>query len=224
MQFGTDAEILGLAGPIHDAVRRAIVTMELPPGAVIDPKALAEMHGVSPTPVREALGRLQQEGLVRIHPQSRTVVTHIHLGHIQEAHFLRMAVETEVTRSVAEAPRQDMITDARRTISLQEGAAVSGRSEAFQHFGQQFHHTLFDAAGRAGLQLILRRKGAVIERIETLHTPEAEDDILEAHDGIVAAIARRDGDRAVEVMRRHLNPVIAHIDTLQKRYPRSFVP
>lgn len=219
-----EGEFETLAQGIHAALRRRIIDLNLTPGAVLNPKALAEEHGTSPTPVREALFLLQQEGLVRIQPQSRTVVTHIGLAQVHEAHFLRLAVETEVTRALAGECRQDVIARARSAIALQDGAATAGAQDAFRAFGDMFHATLFGAVGKDGLRAILHRRSAVMERMEHLQPFEGDAEILDAHDRIVGGIARRDGDGATEAMRRHLNPVMSHVDSLQRRFPKYFAP
>ncbi|MGO8433620.1 GntR family transcriptional regulator, partial [Rhizobium johnstonii] len=65
---------------------------------------LTETYEVSQTPTRDALQLLPQEGLVRIYPQSSTVVTRIDVLQIYEAHFLLVALETEVCRRPATDP------------------------------------------------------------------------------------------------------------------------
>ncbi|WP_136684997.1 GntR family transcriptional regulator [Falsirhodobacter xinxiangensis] len=219
-----EGEFETLAQGIHATLRRRIIDLNLSPGAVLHPKALAEEHGTSPTPVREALILLQQEGLVRIQPQSRTVVTHIGLAQVHEAHFLRLAVETEVTRELAGECRQEVIARARSAIAMQDGAATAGAQDAFRAFGDMFHATLFGAVGKEGLRAILHRRSAVMERMEHLHPFEGDDAILDAHDRIVRGIALRDGDGATDAMRRHLNPVMSHVDSLQRRFPGYFAP
>jgi len=77
------------------------VTLDLPPGSVLSLKDMADEFGISPTPVREALILLGEEGLVDIVPQSRTAVALINVQSAKEAHFLRRSVEVEIARLLA---------------------------------------------------------------------------------------------------------------------------
>jgi DNA-binding GntR family transcriptional regulator len=76
---------------------------------------LTATYEVSQAPIREAMQLLKQEGLVRIYPRSRTVVTRIDM-----AHFLRVALETEVCRRLSADPDPAAVTRARSIIKMQE--------------------------------------------------------------------------------------------------------
>ena len=75
-----------------------IIALELPPGSPLSRAALATQFGVSSTPIRDALMRLAEEGLVDVFPQHATVVSRIDVGLAQQAHFLRQALELEIVR------------------------------------------------------------------------------------------------------------------------------
>lgn len=82
------------SGRIYDDLRQRILSLELPPGTNLLRTELAAKYQVSQTPLRDALQRLEQDGLVQIFPQSRTMVTRIDIPLIHEAYFLRTALET----------------------------------------------------------------------------------------------------------------------------------
>ena len=88
---------------VYQDLRKCIITLELPPDTTLAGRELTETCEVSQTPIREALRALSQEGLVRIQPQSRMVVTRIDIPAILEAHFLRVSLDTEVCRGLAAA-------------------------------------------------------------------------------------------------------------------------
>jgi len=77
---------------VYANLRDRIVKLDLPPGTPLLRAELAETHGVSLTPLRDALQQLAKEGLVRIYPQSRTLVTPIDMSAIREAQFMRIAL------------------------------------------------------------------------------------------------------------------------------------
>jgi DNA-binding transcriptional regulator YhcF (GntR family) len=92
-------------GPLPDAVLRGgrarIVSLAMPPGTRLSRPELAEAFDVSQTPVRDATLKLEQEGLVDIHPQSKTVVSRIDVEHARKTQFLRLALELEIGRTLA---------------------------------------------------------------------------------------------------------------------------
>src|SRR5687767_7668084 len=86
------------APQVFDHLREQILSLELAPGTVLSRAELADAFGLSQTPIRDALIRLAEEGLVDIFPQHATAVSRIDVGSARQAHFLRRAIETEVVR------------------------------------------------------------------------------------------------------------------------------
>ncbi len=80
------------APQVFERLRDMIVSLALPPGSPLSRAALAEQFGVSSTPVRDALMRLDKEGLVDVFPQYATVGSKVDVGLAQQAHFLRHAL------------------------------------------------------------------------------------------------------------------------------------
>src|SRR5437879_7698853 len=89
------------APQVFERLRGMIISLDLPPGSPLSRNALAEQFGVSSTPIRDALMRLEEEGLVEVFPQYATVVSRIDIGLAQQAHFLRQALELEIVKALA---------------------------------------------------------------------------------------------------------------------------
>src|SRR5437879_13407777 len=89
------------APQVFERLRGMIISLDLPPGAPLSRAALAGQFGVSSTPIRDALMRLEEEGLVDVFPQYATVVSRVDVRLAQQAHFLRQAVELEIVRGLA---------------------------------------------------------------------------------------------------------------------------
>ena len=83
---------------IENELRRLIIALELPPGSRLSEQDIAERHGVSRQPVREALIGLARTRLVEIQPQRGTTVVKISVRKMMEARFVREAIETAVVR------------------------------------------------------------------------------------------------------------------------------
>src|SRR6185295_11018224 len=89
------------APQVFERLRGMIITLALPPGSALSRAELATQFGVSSTPIRDALMRLEEEGLVDVFPQYATVVSRIDIRLAQQAHFLRQAIELEIVRGLA---------------------------------------------------------------------------------------------------------------------------
>src|SRR5450432_3992404 len=95
---GRDA---GKARRVYEHLRRGICRLRLPPGAVLDRDEIARRMGVSRAPVREAVARLAEEGLVEIFPQRGSFVAPIRRTQVRQSLFVRMALEVEAARRAA---------------------------------------------------------------------------------------------------------------------------
>src|SRR5262245_16544790 len=111
---------------VVDALREAIVSLELEPGTMLDKAALCERLGVSRFPISEALSRLQSEGLVEIQPQKGTIVSLIRLSDARENMFVRRSLETEAVRQLAGSISDDTLTALRRNLRYQKTAVDAG--------------------------------------------------------------------------------------------------
>ena len=215
----------GTVQRVYDDLRRRIVTLELPPDTTLSRADLTEAYEVSQTPIREAMQLLKQEGLLRIYPQSRTVVTRIDVPQIHEAHFLRVALETEVCRRLAIEGHPSVVTRARSIIRLQEAVADEPEQLAmFQELDEVFHQTLFAGIKRSGLHQLVRERSGHLERVRRLHLPEQGKirSILAGHHAVVAAIAARDETAAVAAIRDHLSKTVAKLEELRQEFPHYF--
>ena len=211
---------------VYQDLRKRIITLELPPDTTLSRNELTETYEVSQTPIRDALQLLKQEGLVRIQPQSRTVVTRIDVPEILEAHFLRVALETEVCRRLTGGDKKAVLARARSIIRMQEAVAEDPEQiTVFQELDEMFHQTLFAGVGQLGLHQLVRERSGHLERVRRLHLPEQGKvrNILEAHHAIVEAIASGSEARAVAAIREHLSRTVAKIEELRQEFPDYFV-
>lgn len=209
----------------YRSLRRRILALDLPPGAQLSRAELQAQYGVSSTPMRDALLRLREEGLVEIYPQSRTVVSRIDLSLAREAHLLRSSVERNIVRELAGEADPALIRTLRRIVALQEQTSRSGELDVFASLDQTFHETLFKAAGYLRTFAVIRRESVHIDRLRALHLPMGDKAgrILAEHARIVDALEACDPDRADEAMAFHLSQSIALASQLSQDWPDYFV-
>jgi GntR family transcriptional regulator, rspAB operon transcriptional repressor len=209
------------APQVFERLREEILSLSLPPGAILSRPELAERFGVSATPVRDALMRLDEEGLVEVFPQHATVVSRIDVKLAEQAHFLRQALELEIIRQLAQAPDAALIADMERTIALQQHFARGGDFEQFMAADNAFHRLLYAAADKLELWALIRSRSGHIDRLRRLHlpTPGKAQDIVRHHRLIARGIAAGDPDATQGHLRKHLSGTLGYLDVIRARHP-----
>src|SRR3954471_18419008 len=192
------------APQVFERLRNAIIALELPPGVPLSRAELAGQFGVSSTPVRDALMRLEEEGLVDVFPQHATVVSRIDIGRAEQAHFLRQALELEIVRLLAEQRDDALVIRLDHTIALQQQFAKAGDFESFIAGDNDFHAQLYAAAGKQELWTLVRSRSGHIDRLRRLHLPSPgkAQNIVRHHKLITRAIEAGDADAAQQHLRK----------------------
>lgn len=213
------------AARIYEDLRQRILSLELPPGANLLRAELAEHYEVSVTPLRDALQLLEQDGLVEIFPQSRTQVTRINLAKVQEAHLLRVALETEVVRRLAEQDSSEVVSHCRAVIELQRSVADDrSQLQLFQQLDEYFHASLFAALELEDLQKIVRSRAGHLDRVRRLqtHSEGKIREIIDGHVAIIDGIEARDPEIAMSALREHLWKAPNWTDAFSAQYRDYF--
>ena len=204
------ADSSSVAQRIERALLRAIVTMELPPGAKLSEQELAERYGVSRQPVREALLALGNRGLVATLPRRGTSVVKISVDQMMQVRFVREALEVAVVRRACERFSPLHRSTVEMLIEAQKAAAAANDHDAFFVLDERFHATL--AAG-AGCDLAWRSVLDIKCHMDrlcqlTLWDADAQLALVEQHRAIVAAIDARDAEAAGTAMHHHLTEIL----------------
>lgn len=213
------------APQVVEALRTAIISLELAPGIALDRGDLAQRFGVSQTPVRDALIRLSEEGLVVVRAQYTTQVSRIDVPAAREAHFLRRSIEIEIARQLATAHDDTVIADLRTQLSRQAELAGKKDFPAFIAADKEFHRLMYVAAGLPRLWAVVVRMSGHVDRLRLLHSPFAgkTESIMDGHEAILNAIASGDGDAATLAVREHLSGTLASVDEIQQRHPEYLI-
>jgi DNA-binding GntR family transcriptional regulator len=207
---------------IYEALREAIVRVAVRPGQAISETEMAAGFGVSRTPVREALIRLADEGLIDIYPQAGTFVSRIDLAAVREAQFVRQTLETAVAIQAASIAGGAMEFDP--ILDRQERAIHDQDFPEFFASDEALHRKVFELAGHGPTWRLVQSAKSHLDRVRQLERP-AETTLLEMlrqHRAIAAAI--RDGDVAgvVEAVREHSTVILSVTPALAAKYPDLF--
>lgn len=209
---------------IHESLRERIVSLELAPGQNLSRSEIAEHYGVSQTPVRDAMLKLEEEGLLVIHPQSKTQVSKIDVEQARETQFLRLSIELEVMRRLASQGGKDAIASARKVFVLQKGALEAGELDRFSRLDRLFHEALCEAAGVTNLWQLVTARSGHIDRLRNLNLPEPGKpaNILLYHRRILQGIESSDLAATETAVREHLSGTLGTVDQIRSRYPEYF--
>lgn len=213
------------ASRIHHLLRDDIVQMRRRPGDVISEKDIAAAAGVSRTPVREALLRLADEGLVEIAPKSGTYVARIPVNALPEAIIARLAIEQVAARAAAERAAGSAVAGLRATLERQKECAAAGDQDGFHDADEVLHRDIAVAARLPGLWPMVQQIKTQLDRYRhlTLPQPGRIGRVLVEHAAIIEAIAAHDPDAAAAAVAAHLSGLSASLAEIRQINPEHFV-
>jgi DNA-binding GntR family transcriptional regulator len=214
----------GAAGAAYTWLRREILAGRLRPGQTLSENEVASQLGVSRTPVREAIIRLESEGLLNVRPQVGTVVAPIEVDQVADGQFLREAIESRTARLAAGSVRP---ADARelKGILREQGRAVARNDQArFLVLDDRMHQHIVTMAGHPNVWRAIEDVKAQLDRVRvlSLEDPGWLATILAQHEAIVRHVLAGEGDAAATAMEAHLRSVFASIDAIAGREPGYF--
>src|SRR4051812_39146039 len=209
MTAAPDVEAPGasLADRAYVAIRDQLIMLEIHPNEPIDDDALASSLGVGRTPVREALKRLEGDGLVVSFPRRGTFATGMDITDLAHISEIRVQLEPLAARRAAErAPREvraELAALAEQIVGLDVTAI--DRTELMR-WDLTVHRAIYRAAGNPHLEDVLVRYDNLATRIfclflDRLPTVDAH---VEEHVELLRAIAEGNGDRAEELALEHV--------------------
>jgi len=192
----------------YTAIRNMILAGELPAGTQLGEEALAEKCGVSRTPVRDALRRLESELLVARSDTQRTFVAEWTLDDVRDAFELRAMLEAHAARLAAERMTPVELDRLRAANTRIAKAIAQPRPDvtAFLEGNRDFHAILLEVAGSRRL---IAQLGALVEQPVVWRTahhygPDQLRRSWSEHEELIAAFARGDGAWAQAIMSSHI--------------------
>ena len=215
---------LPMALQAHAWIRRAILTLKFKPNEALSEKELSLRFGISRTPVREALIKLADEGLVDIKPQSGTYVSPIRVTEVVEAQFIREVLETAVVAKAAASADAGLKKSLRVNLQAQEAAIADGDLPEFLRLDEAFHHSFPDFCRLPRAWRVIQNVKGQLDRVRYLSLPHPGHvgQLYAQHKAIAESVVAGEADVAAEHMRHHLREVFRSIDELMHEQPSFF--
>jgi DNA-binding GntR family transcriptional regulator len=210
---------------VQERLRDAILSVGFLPGQALSENEIVEMLHVSRTPVREALQRLANEGLIHVVPQVGTFVARMDLARIREALFMREAIECAALARVPATldsgdhkALQRIIADHRRAIRDADPAAIFAADDAF-------HRALLELAGVPGAWRYVREAREMHRRVRALSHAEYDSArrSVAQHASVVAELAAGRKSAAIQILREHIRMNAAFAEDMALAHPEYFV-
>lgn len=207
----------------YRTLSRKIIGLELKPNEAIGEHALADLLGVSRTPVREALSRLSVEGLVDLRARAGVVVSPIRMDAVRTAQFVREHLELAIVSEAARQTNRRVLLSIRQAIEEQELAVLEDNPDLFFECDERMHALFCALAGRDGVWTFIADAKRHMDRVRRLSVQAGQmDQLVKDHQTIFEAVTAGDAARAQEVMRLHLRRVMLDLGELARQFSSYF--
>lgn len=189
---------------VYERLRKAIIQGAYKPGDKLQEEQLAEQLGISRTPVREALRKLEMEKLVLHSPHRGTIVSDVSVDEVEDLYHLRELAETIITKRAAMNATPADISRLRSILA--KGETYTDPDDILDGV-EAFNNALFELACADSLVDIERRIRLTLQRVTTSNhlDPERRKSANAEHHRIVDAMAARDMERIEACIREHLS-------------------
>ena len=198
---------LSIREKVYEQLKSAILSGHYTPGEKLAEEHLAERLGVSRTPVREALHKLESEGLIKLRKKRGFVVSRDTKDEVEELFELRSILEGYTLRLISQTISAETLKQLNAFVQNAEEALRRKKiSEVFK-WNTRFHDTLHElVANKARLHRLIvnMRKYVLRHRKDTLRYPDGGRRAVEGHKKILLALGLKDPELCERVMREHI--------------------
>lgn len=212
----------------YDRFKKDILTFMLKPGDTVSAAKIADRYEVSRTPAREALVRLENEGLVDIIPQSKSVISKINLDKARQEWFIRYTLEmgmiekffdnvTSKDINLMEKHNNEMLEYAKRPKSHEN-------SYLYQMADNAFHAVTYAVSKEFMASNVIFSNMAHYSRLRFLTDLDDsnQDRTMTGHEGLIALARKKDIDGYRGALDTHLRHILKDIPDMEKLYPKFF--
>ena len=225
-----EGERIGMRGnvSVHDQVyyilRKNILDLTLEPATSMSTQELADKLKVSRTPVREALIRLQKDGLVIVLPQRETIVSRINLKRVKQEHSMRRRLETSVLETFMLQKKEEQLAQMEEMIEKQRGICGDNQYGQMLEYDDSFHSMLFQFAGEAFIWDVLKQISTHYYRVRLLNlkVDGVPPELIHQHQELLDTMRRGTLADVRPLLDAHLNRVEQEIIGLRQTFPNFF--
>ena len=212
----------------YDRLKKEIMTFALSPGEPISAAKIAERYQVSRTPAREAIVKLESEGLIDIYPQSKSVVSKINIARANQEWFVRRSLELGMVDAFFDQVKQEDIDEMKsyaNQLSVIGGRRMSPE-EAYEYLkaDNMFHMVTYRVAKEDLASEIISNMMVHYNHIRLLMdlADNNKNRTVADHASLIECVERNDREGYRAYLIRHLGHIISDIEIMGKVKPELF--
>lgn len=198
---------LPLAQEVYDNLLEQLISLRIAPGARMSVDSLARELGVSQTPIKEAMGRLEGEGLVvHAHRLGYRAAPQLSEAQFRDLYDLRLTLEPQAASRAAKRVNDEQLA---ALVALADETRIPSL-DARSHYGRSakadaaFHDTLLVIAGNMLVRDVLAKLHVHIHLYRLMYHASVTADVQDEHDAVIDALRRHDACEAEQLVREHI--------------------
>lgn len=209
---------------VYYSLRKNILYLNLKPGESINTKEIAEHLGVSRSPVRDSLIKLQKEGLITSIPKKGTIISKINLDRVEEERFLRLCLESKVILLFLKCYSDSDLTELKNNLENQKESIRKKDMESFLRYDDQFHEIFFRASNKMLCWETLQNMSGHYHRVRFMALSDVlvVNYVLNQHEQFLNLILEENIEDLKILIELHISQQNKEEKTLIKEYPDYF--
>lgn len=215
-------ETASVTDQVFQSLYKAIITLELKPGSKVSEADIAKSLGVSRQPVRDAFYRLSKVGFLTIRPQRATTISYISVEAIQDAVFIRTALEVACMKAAIERATEKDFQYLEGLLIKQLDAVESDQRLTFHDRDNEFHRTICEIAGHPRTWDLIRDQKVHVERVRYLSLAQGASVAYVQYEEILDRMKARDFIGAERRLRDHLSMVLTFLEQARISHSEYF--
>ncbi|MTI62053.1 MAG: GntR family transcriptional regulator [Firmicutes bacterium] len=223
MQLSNQASF-NIGDNVYYTLRKNILSLNLKPGEALSIKDISEKLNVSRSPVRDALIKLEKEGLVNIIPQKGTIVSKIDLKRVAEERFLRESLEENTIKLFVSVCKESDIQILRHCIEMQQQSIKDNDYMSFLKYDDNFHSVFFKSTDKNMCWEIIQSMSGHYKRIRlmSLWDKKILSNVVVQHLEVIEKICNNNLEGVVDIIKKHLSKIFVEETELINKYPEFF--
>lgn len=209
----------------YNEIKYKIIHFDYIPGQKISEKTISQELDLGRTPVREAIIRIEREGLIEVIPQSGTYITRIDMADAKDARFVRSHIEPSIMVDAAIKMTPEAKQALEDNLRSQAKTAMNNEPDNFFDLDQDFHHEFYKVVNKDTVWNWLQINNTQLNRFRRLRLKESElnwSTLLDQHQQIYNAVLDQDIDNLNFLVTQHLHLMLLEKQKVLDAYPDYF--
>ena len=223
-KIGLNKDKRTLSRKVFEYLYNDILFLKLKPGQLIKEKEISTKLDVSRTPIREALLKLEDEGLVEIYPQRGTYISKISIESVYESHFIRESIEIATVKNAIEYGTDDFFKELNDINNKYKNMLTDNNIDMLYKIDEEFHKKLSTFSFKRKIWDLLNTIKTDMNRVRLLGLNDPGRPILvhEEHQIILDSIIKKDNHEAEIAVKKHLKYIFKEIKSAKNKFEMFF--